>query len=120
MQRLLKVWEGSTYWSSAAGRRLIEYLLIGTYSAVAILSFIVGLTAKAGTFFGRAAEDTSFAGRPEFRSILKQLMLATADFGAGISLLIVAAAIVYWERRRNAGQRRVLRAEMPSGPPFLF
>jgi len=37
-----------------------------------------------------------------------------------MSLLIVAAAIVYWERRRNAGQRRVLRAEMPSGPPFLF
>ena len=120
MQRLRKFWRDAAFWHSLAGRRLTEYILIGAYSAVAILSLVIGLTAKAGTLFGRATENANYGAKPELKSILKQLMLASADFSAGASLLIIAVAIVYWTRRTKGAQRQSLESTVPPGPPFLL
>jgi hypothetical protein len=120
MQRLRELWKDGASWKSLAGNRLTEYILIGVYSSVAILCLIIGITAKTGTFFGRAVQDTSMAARPELKAIFKQLMIATADFGAGASLLVVAVAIVYWSRRAKRGQPESLVSPAPSGPPFLL
>ncbi|MGD0297674.1 MAG: hypothetical protein ABSE86_11200 [Bryobacteraceae bacterium] len=120
MQRVRKIWQDAVGWSSLPGSRFIEYLLIGAYSAVAILSLVIGLTAKAGTLFGRAVEDASHAAKPELKALLKQFMMAGADFGAGASLLIIAVAIVYWSRRAKAPQPEQLASSVPQGPPFLL
>ncbi len=114
MQRLGQLWRRLT------GGQLTEYILIGMYSSVAILSFVVGLTAKAGGVFGRAAENANYGGKPEFKVMLKQLLIASADFSAGASVLLIAAAIVYWGRRGKGAKREELHAPVPPGPPFLF
>jgi hypothetical protein len=90
------------------------------YSSVAILSFVVGLTGKAGTLFGRAVENANYGGKPELRAMLKQLMMASADFSVGASVLVIAVAIVYWGRRGKEAKREELHAPAPQGPPFLF
>jgi hypothetical protein len=113
MQQLGQLWRRLT------GGQLAEYILIGMYSAVAILSFVVGLTAKTGTLFGRAVEN-GYYGKPEVRAMLKQLALASADFSAGASVLLIAAGIVYWSRRGKAAKGEELQAPAPPGPPFLF
>jgi hypothetical protein len=113
MQRLQQLWRKVT------DGHLAEYLLIGMYSSVAILSFVVGLAPKAGTLFGRAAENANY-GKPELRAMLKQLLLASADFSAGASVLLIAAGIVYWGRRGKEQKREALQAPVPPGPPFLF
>jgi hypothetical protein len=120
MLRLLKQWQDATYWTSLAGQRFTEYMLIAAYSAVAVLSLIVGLTAKAGTLFGRALDDAPYAARPELKAIMKQFLIASADFSAGASVLVVAAAIVYWGRRAKKVQREALQSQVSSGPPFLL
>jgi hypothetical protein len=119
MQRLRKLWQDGA-WNGVPGNRLTEYLLIGVYSSVAILSLIIGLTAKAGTLFGRAVDNTTFGARPEFKSIMKQFMIATADFSAGASLLVIAVVIVYWSRRGKRGEPQELASPAPQGPPFLL
>jgi hypothetical protein len=120
MQRLRKFWRDAGFWHSRAGRRLTEYILIGLYSSVAILSLVIGLTAKAGTLFGRATESANYGARPDLKSILKQLMLASADFSAGVSLLIIAVVIVYWTRGAKGAQRQSMETTVPPGPPFLL
>jgi hypothetical protein len=114
MQRLRQLWRSLT------GGHLTEYILIGMYSSVAILSFVVGLTTKAGGLFGRAVENANYGGKPELRAMLKQLVVASADFSAGASLLVIAAAIVYWGRRSKGAKREALQDPVPPGPPFLF
>jgi Fe2+ transport system protein B len=99
--------------------QLTEYILIGMYSSVAILSLVVGLTAKTGTLFGRAVENAGY-GRPELRAMLKQLVMASADFSAGASVLVIAVAIVYWGRRGKEAKGEALQSPVPPGPPFLF
>ena len=120
MQRLRKLWLSAAFKNSLSGGRLTEYILIGAYSSVAILSLVVGLTAKAGTLFGRAVENANSAAKPELKLIIKQLVIASADFSAGASLLIVAAVIVYWSRRAKKAEREPLAPQSPSGPPFLL
>jgi hypothetical protein len=112
MQRLGQLWRRLT------NGHLAEYILIGIYSSVAILSFVVGLTAKTGTLFGRAVENANYGGRPELKAMLKQLVVASADFSAGASVLLIAAGIVYWSRRGKEAKEEALQA--PPGPPFLF
>jgi hypothetical protein len=114
MQRLGQLWRSLT------GGQLTEYILIGMYSSVAILSLVVGLTAKAGTLFGRAVENANYGAKPELRAMLKQLLMASADFSAGASLLVIAAAIVYWGRRGKEAKGETLQEPVPPGPPFLF
>jgi hypothetical protein len=114
MQRLGQLWR------RLSGGHLAEYILIGIYSLVAILSFIVGLTSKAGTLFGRAVENANYGGRPELKAMLKQLLIASADFSAGASVLVIAAGIVYWSRRGKEAKGEALQAPVPPGPPFLF
>jgi hypothetical protein len=113
MQRLGQLWRRLT------GGHLAEYILIGMYSSVAILSFVVGLTSKAGSLFGRAVESANY-GKPELKAMLKQLAIASADFSAGASVLVIAAAIVYWSRRGKEAKGEALQAPVPPGPPFLF
>ncbi|HEV8040941.1 MAG TPA: hypothetical protein VGP62_18855 [Bryobacteraceae bacterium] len=120
MQRLRNIWQDLMEWNALPGSRLMEYILIGVYSSVAILSLVIGLTAKAGTLFGRAVEDASHAARPEMKALLKQFIVAGADFGDGASLLIIAVAIVYWSRRTKAAQPEQLASTAPQGPPFLL
>jgi len=120
MQRLRKIWRDLVAWNGRPGSRLMEYILIGAYSSVAILSLVIGLTAKAGTLFGRAVEDASQAARPEMKALLKQFIVAGADFGDGASLLIIAVAIVYWSPRARAPQPEQLASTEPQGPPFLL
>jgi hypothetical protein len=119
MERLRKLWQDRASWNGLPGGRLTEYILIGGYSSVAILSLVIGLTAKAGTFFGRAVENANYAARPELKALLKQFMMAGADFSAGASLLVIAVAIVYWSRRVK-GPEQVPLASVPPGPPFLL
>ncbi len=120
MQLLRKLWEDAAFRIGLPGQRLTEYLLISAYSAVAILSLIVGITARAGTLFGRAVDSTSYGTRPELKAILKQLAIASADFSVGASLLVVAAVIVFWSRRGRRVRREALEPTVPSGPPFLL
>jgi hypothetical protein len=120
MQRLRKLWQDAAFWTGLPGNGLAEYILIAAYSGVAILSLIVGITAKAGTLLGPAVENTNYATRPELKSILKQLATASADFSSGASLLVIAALIVYWSRRGKRAQPEALAPTLPSGPPFLL
>ena len=118
MQRLRKLWQDTGVRTGLPGYRLTEYILIGAYSVVAILSLIIGITAKTGTLFGRAVEATNYGARPEWKSILKQLAMASADFSVGLSLLVIAVLIVYWSRRGKRGQPEAIA--LHSGPPFLL
>ena len=120
MQLLGKLWQNAAFRIGLPGQRLTEYILIAAYSAVAILSLIVGITARAGTLFGRAVESTNYGTRPELKAIMKQLAIASADFSVGASLLVVAAAIVFWSRRGKKARRETLEPTVPSGPPFLL
>jgi hypothetical protein len=120
MERLRKLWQDRASWNGLPGGRLSEYILIGAYSSVAILSLVIGLTAKAGTFFGRAVENANYSARPELKVLLKQFMMAGADFGAGASLLVIALAIVYWSRRLKGPEPEPLASPLPQGPPFLL
>jgi hypothetical protein len=120
MQRLRKLWQDTAFRTGLPGHRLTEYVLIAAYSLVAILSLIIGITAKRGTLLGRAVEGTNYATRPEFKSIMKQLAMASADFGVGASLLVIAVLIVYWSRRGKSAQPEALASTVPSGPPFLL
>jgi hypothetical protein len=87
---------------------------------VAILSLVLGLTAKAGTLFGRAVENANYAARPELKALLRQFKLAGADFSAGASLLVIAVGIVYWNRRVKGPEPEPLASPAPPGPPFLL
>jgi len=120
MERLRKLWQDTAFLNGLAGGRLTEYILIGAYSSVAILSLVINLTAKAGTFFGRAVESGNYAARPELKATMKQLITASADLSAGASLLILAVGIVYWSRRSKRAQGETLESAAASGPPFLF
>jgi hypothetical protein len=120
MERLRKLWQDRASWNGLPGGRLTEYILIGAYSSVAILSLVIALTAKAGTFFGRAVENANYAARPELKALLKQFMMAGADFSAGASLLVIAVAIVYWSRRVRGPEQEPLASPVPQGPPFLL
>ncbi len=120
MERLRKLWQDAVFWNGRPEGRLTEYILIGAYSSVAILSLVIGLTAKAGTFLGRAVENADSAARPEVKVLLKQFLLAGADFSAGASLLVIAVGIVYWNRRVKGPGREQLVSPMPQGPPFLL
>jgi hypothetical protein len=118
MQRLRKLWQDTAFRTGLPGHRLTEYILIAVYSVVAILSLIIGITAKRGTLFGRAVEATNYGARPEWKSILKQLAMASADFSVGLSLLVIAVLIVYWSRRLKRAQPEEM--SLHSGPPFLL
>jgi hypothetical protein len=120
MQRLRKLWQSVAFWNGLPDGRLAEYILIGAYSSVAIFAPVAGLTAKAGTLFGRAVEMGNSAAKPEFKALLKHLMIASADFGAGASLLILAVALVYWKRRTKGAGQEPMEPAAQSGPPFLF
>jgi hypothetical protein len=120
MHRLEKLWQSVTAWYGLPDRKLTEYILIGAYSSVAIFALVAGLTAKAGSLFGRAVETGNYSGKPEFQALLKKLMLAGADFGAGVSLLVVAIALVYWNRRAKRITHAPLESAIETGPPFLF
>src|ERR1035441_10567716 len=120
MERLRKVLEDWVFWYGLPGGRLNEYILIGAYSSVAILYLVIALTAKAGTFFGREVENANYAARPELKALLKQFMMAGADFSAGASLLVIAVAIVYWSRRVRGPEQEPLASPVPQGPPFLL
>lgn len=119
MDRLRKLWQDAAFWTGRPGGRLTEYILIGVYSSVAILSFVIGLTARAGTLFGRAVENANYAARPELKVLFRQFLMAGADFSAGASLLIIALAIVYCNRPVK-GQAEPLASPVPPGPPFLL
>ena len=118
MQRLRKLWQDTAFRTGLPGHRLTEYILIAAYSLVAILSLIIGITAKTGTLFGRAVEATNYGARPQWKSILKQLAMASADFSVGLSLLVIAVLIVYWSRRGKRAQPEEIA--LHSGPPFLL
>ena len=118
MQRLRKFWQDMGVRTGLPSHRLTEYILIGAYSLVAILSLIIGITAKRGTLFGHAVEATNYGAKPEWKSILKQLAMASADFSVGLSLLIIAVLIVYWSRRGKRAQPQEIT--LHSGPPFLL
>jgi hypothetical protein len=120
MEQLLKRWRDASYWTSLAGQRFTEYLLIAAYSAVALLSLIVGLTARTGTLFGRAVENSGSAARPELKVMMKQLAVAGADLSSGASLLVIAAVIVYWGRRTRKEPPENLPVSISSGPPFML
>jgi len=120
MERLLKQLLDATYWTSLAGQRFSEYILIAAYSGVALLSLIVRLTARTGTLFGRAVENSASAARPEMKVMMKQLMIAGADLSSGASLLVIAAVIVYWGRRTKKEQPETLPESISSGPPFML
>jgi hypothetical protein len=120
MHRLRKLWQNMTAWYGLPDRKLTEYILIGAYSSVAIFALVAGLTAKAGSLFGPALETGNYAGKPEFQALLKKLMLASADFGAGASLLVMAVALVYWNRRTKGSAREAMESAAETGPPFLF
>jgi len=120
MHRLRKLWQDTAFLNSLAGGRLTEYVLIGAYSSVAILSLVINLTAKAGTLFGRAVENGNYAARPELKTIMSQIITASADFSAGASVLVIAAGMVYWRRRAKRAQPEPLEPTAASGPPFLF
>jgi hypothetical protein len=119
MGQLREIWRGLAISMGLPAQRLIEYVLIAAYAGVAILALIVGFTAKAGTLFGRAVESPNSINVQGLRPILKQLMVAGADFAAGASLLVLGATIVYWNQRR-AARRESLDRVVPSGPPFLL
>jgi hypothetical protein len=120
MHRLEKLWRSLTAWYGLPDRKLTEYILIGAYSSVAIFALVAGLTAKAGSLFGPALKTGNYAGKPEFQALLKKLMLASADFGAGASLLVMAIALVYWNRRTKRSVQEPLESVAETGPPFLF
>jgi hypothetical protein len=120
MHRLRKLWQDAAFWNGLPGDRLGEYILIGAYSSVAVLSLVINLTAKAGTLFGRAVENGSYSARPELKAMMKQFMTASADLSAGASLLILALGIVYWSRRAKRAQGVPLEPTVASGPPFLL
>lgn len=119
MELLRKFWRNIESWTGLPGRRLIEYMLLTAYSVVALLSLIIGLYAKAGTLFGPALESNTFVSRPELKSIMKHLLVASADFMVGASLLIIAGGIVFWSQRK-APQPEALDRVLPTGPPFLL
>ena len=120
MHRLWKLWQRVTAWYGLPDRKLTEYILIGVYSSVAIFALVAGLTAKAGSFFGPAVESGNYAAKPEFKALLKQLMIASADFAAGASLLVIAVGLVYWNRRTKRIARESMESAAETGPPFLF
>jgi hypothetical protein len=120
MHQLQKLWQRVTAWYGLPDRKLTEYLLIGAYSSVAIFALVAGLTSKTGSLFGPAVETGNYAAKPEFQALLKKLMLASADFGAGVSLLVVAVALVYWNRRTKRSAREPMESAAETGPPFLF
>ncbi len=117
MQRLRQLWLDTV---CRTGNRLAEYVLIVAYSLVAILSLVVGITAKTGGLFSRAVETANYTARPELRPIMSKLGAASADFGVGASLLVIAVLIVYWGRKSKPEPRDALAATLPSGPPFLL
>jgi hypothetical protein len=120
MHRLRKLWQRVAAWYQLPDRKLTEYILIGAYSSVAIFALVAGLTAKAGSLFGPAVESGNYAAKPEFKALLKHLVAASADFGAGASLLVMAIALVYWNRRTKRIAREPMESAAETGPPFLF
>ena len=119
MQLLRKQWRDLESWTGLPEHRLIEYVLMAGYGIIALLSLIIGLTAKAGSRFGPAIESNPLGGRPEFKAIMKTILFASEDFMVGASLLVLAAGIVVWSRRKGAPPRPLDRV-VPSGPPFLL
>lgn len=120
MHRIGKLWQSVVAWYGLPDSRRTEYILIGAYSSVAICALVAGLTAKAGSLFGPAVETANYAAKPEFKALLKQLMLASADFGAGALLLVMAVALVYWNRKAKRIAREPIESAAQTGPPFLF
>ncbi len=120
MQRLRKLWQDVGARTGLPGHRLIEYMLMATYSGVAILSVIMGLMAKTGGILGGTIGHASYTAKPEFRSVLNQMLVAIADFSAGASLLVIAGLILYWSRRGKKAPGETLDPPLPSGPPFYF
>ena len=120
MQQLWKRWKDVAAGIGLPGHRFIEYTLMAAYSGVAILAVISGLTAKTGGLLSRTVEQGSYAAKPEFRAIFKQLLMATADFSAGASLLVIAALVLYWGRRNKGAGEEALEPPLPSGPPFYL
>ena len=100
------------------GEQILESLLITGYAGAALFAMVVAITGKAGHMFGPIAEAATPV-KPELRPILKQMMLASVDFGSGASLFVIAVIIVYWGRRKNES-RQALDHAIQSGPPFLF
>ena len=117
MRRLKQLWQDTVH---RTGNRLAEYVLIAAYSLVAFLALIVGITAKNSGLFGRAVETANYAERPELKPIMSKLGAASADFGVGASLLVIAVVIVYWGRKGKREHGDTLAATLPSGPPFLL
>jgi len=120
MHRLRKLWQSAVAWYGLPDRRLTEYLLIGAYSSVAVFALVAGLTARAGSLFGPAVESGNYGAKPEFKALLNHLVTASADFGAGASLLVMALALVYWNRRTKRSVREPMESVAETGPPFLF
>lgn len=118
MQRLRTLWERVTAWYRLPDRKMTEYILIGAYSSIALLALVAGLTPQTRAFFGPSLANS--AAKPEFKALLGKLLNAGADFAAGASLLVMAIAMVYWNRRGKPLVQEPVESAAQSGPPFLF
>jgi len=113
---LVDFWHGTTESSQLSVRRLTEYGLIGLYGSLGIFAAIISRVAKAGSLFGPVIVAAPIA-RPEISSLLKHVALASIDFSASGSLLILGVMIVYFGRRRRAALGEPINAIVAADPP---
>ncbi len=98
----------------------IEYAAIAGYVVlVVVVAVRTGAKAKVA-IFGNAAGQAAHSSAGDLAATIAQVLNASTDFIAGACLLLTAALILYWRRRKATSGAAGTPTFSRSGPPFLL